>query len=143
MNYCFLGKFNLALDDKCRMGLPAKLRQAIGTGYVVMYGAESLTVMPKEDFEALNEKFRAIPYSDIAARRAVSDILGTAFEPEEDAQGRFVIPKHSRDYAEIVKNVVVVGAGNVIEIWSEERYEATHAVTSYAEKLKALQQYGI
>lgn len=143
MNYCFLGKFNLALDDKCRMRLPAKLRAAIGTGYVVMYGADCLSVMPKEDFESLNEKFRSIPYSDVEARRAVSDILGNAFEPEEDAQGRFVIPKHSRDYAAIVKNVVVVGAGNIIEIWGEERYEKTHTVSSYADKLKALAQYGI
>ena len=36
-----------------------------------------------------------------------------------------------------------IGAGNIIEIWGEERYEKTHTVSSYADKLKALAQYGI
>ena len=111
----------------------------VGGGQEINTGEAGIS----EWIKALNEKFRSIPYSDVEARRAVSDILGNAFEPEEDAQGRFVIPKHSRDYAAIVKNVVVVGAGNIIEIWGEERYEKTHTVSSYADKLKALAQYGI
>ena len=144
MSYCFLGKYNLMLDDKCRMRLPAKLRQSVGIGYVIIYGADCLTVMPREDFEALNEKFRAIPFSDVRARRVVADIMSSAVEPEEDAQGRFVLPLHSREYAGIVKNVVVTGAGSVIEIWSEERYNDLHGkAESYEDKLSALGAYGI
>ena len=144
MAYCFIGKYNLMLDDKCRMRLPAKLRQSVGSGYVILYGADSLTVMPAEDFAALNEKFRQIPFSDVAARRVVADIMSSAVEPEEDAQGRFVLPQHSRDYDSIAKNVVVIGAGSVIEIWSEEKYAEAHsAKAGFEDRLSALGRYGI
>ena len=143
MAYCFIGKYNLMLDDKCRMRLPAKLRQSVGSGYVILYGADSLTVMPAEDFAALNEKFRQIPFSDVAARRVVADIMSSAVEPEEDAQGRFVLPQPTiQKFAAV--NVVVIGAGSVIEIWSEEKYAEAHsAKAGFEDRLSALGRYGI
>lgn len=144
MAHCFIGRYDLTLDDKCRMRLPAKLRSAIGTGYVIIYGEGCLTVLPKEDFSVLNEKFSAIPFSDVAARRVVSLIMSSALEPEEDAQGRFVLPLHARNHAGIAKNVVVAGAGPVIEIWSEEAYTLSRADSgSFEDKLGKLSAYGI
>lgn len=49
-------------------------------------------------------------------------ILGSAFEYETDSQGRFVIPKVLRDYAALGEEIVFVGLGDRVEIWSKESW---------------------
>ena len=40
-----------------------------------------------------------------------------------DRQGRLLIPQSLRDYANLQKDVVLVGGGKLIEIWNKERWE--------------------
>ena len=46
-------------------------------------------------------------------------IFSGAMEMEADKQGRVLIPQYLREYAEIEKDVVFIGAGERVEIWSE------------------------
>ena len=55
----------------------------------------------------------------IAKRR----ILSSIDQATEDGQGRTQIPKSFRDYAKLSKDVVTVGMGNYVEIWSLEKFE--------------------
>ena len=41
-----------------------------------------------------------------------------------DKQGRALIPSKLREFAELIKDVVLVGAAGHIEIWSQERWDA-------------------
>ena len=43
---------------------------------------------------------------------------------EVDKQGRALIPSKLREFAELTKDVVLVGAAGHIEIWSQERWDA-------------------
>ena len=43
---------------------------------------------------------------------------------EVDKQGRILIPANLRDFAGLVKDVVMVGVASRIEIWSREKWEA-------------------
>ena len=55
-----------------------------------------------------------------------------AVDASIDEQGRFVIPQSLKGYAELDKNIVVIGAGDHFEIWDKrnwENYEATHSGT--------------
>ena len=49
-------------------------------------------------------------------------LYGSAYEAKLDRQGRFVLPQTLRDYAGIKAEVVLVGAGSRIELWSPERW---------------------
>ena len=40
-----------------------------------------------------------------------------------DKHGRLLIPQTLRDYANLQKDVVLVGSGKKIEIWNKERWE--------------------
>ena len=40
-----------------------------------------------------------------------------------DKQGRILIPSYLKDYAEIKKEVYIIGVSNRIEIWSHELWE--------------------
>lgn len=44
---------------------------------------------------------------------------------EVDKQGRILIPSVLREFADLDKEVVLVGVGGRIEIWSKERWEET------------------
>ena len=63
------------------------------------------------------------------ARATDRFLLGSAFEIDLDSQGRFIIPKYLRDYAQIQTAAVFIGVGNRVELWSESRwteYENTY-----------------
>ena len=40
-----------------------------------------------------------------------------------DSQGRILLPQNLKDYAEIKKDVVVVGVSNRIEIWAKNKWD--------------------
>ena len=56
-------------------------------------------------------------------------LFGSAAELEFDKQGRILIPATLRDYGKLIKDVVVLGTGDKIEIWSKEAYEVYAAKT--------------
>lgn len=121
----FFGTHSLQLDEKNRMRIPAKFRAKLGADFYIAYGAGGcLTIMPAESFGKFIAPFSQIPASDLEARESVRRILATVEQPEEDSQGRFVLPQHCRAYASIDKKVVFVGVGENIEIWSEEKFAA-------------------
>ena len=58
-------------------------------------------------------------YSQIKALRIV---FANAAECEPDAQGRILIPAALRSYADLKKEVVVIGSFDRVEIWNAERW---------------------
>ncbi len=142
----FYGEFNQMLDAKNRMRLPAKYRAQLNEGYYILNGANGcLMVMDSTRFNALTEKFKEVPFSDIQARKAITKIMVSVVEPEEDAQGRFVLPLKAKTYAGITKNIVVAGAFDHVEIWAEERYNELGYSDSddFNSMLLALKDYGV
>lgn len=55
-------------------------------------------------------------------RRQFLQLMQHTAETTVDAQGRISIPHRLADLAGIEKEVVFVGAGDVIEMWDPERY---------------------
>ncbi len=142
----FSGSHNLMLDQKNRMRLPAKFREILNGKFFILNGAGGcLMVLTAEAFKAMADKMAQIPFSAVEARRAVANLMANVVEPEEDAQGRFVLPSKAREYANINKNIVVIGACNYLEIWAEERYESLGigVETDSTASLKALSDFGI
>ncbi|MBO5775854.1 MAG: hypothetical protein J6V83_05865 [Clostridia bacterium] len=142
----FYGEYNQMLDAKNRMRLPAKFRGMLGNGYVILNGANGcLMAMESAGFNAMAEKFSQVPMSDIQGRKAITKIMASVVEPEEDAQGRFVLPQKAKGYAGITKNIIVTGAYDHVEIWAEERYNELgyNEPEDFNQMLSALEKYGI
>jgi MraZ protein len=49
-------------------------------------------------------------------------MFASAFTEEMDAQGRVLLPSLLREYAGIQEEVVVIGAGPYVALWSPERW---------------------
>ncbi|MDF1487912.1 division/cell wall cluster transcriptional repressor MraZ [Tessaracoccus caeni] len=120
----FLGTYTPKLDDKGRLILPAKFRDALAGGLVVTRAQDrALAVYPKETFEQLMAPVSSAP-STVKQVRDYQRMMsaGASFEVP-DKQGRVTIPPILRNYAGLDRDVVVIGAMNRAEIWDAEAWQ--------------------
>lgn len=119
-----LGEYRHTLDAKNRTFLPAKLREVLGERIVIAQGVDKcLTVYPMESWEKFEAKVAELP--PIKARQVRRWIYGFSQDTTIDSQGRVLIPNAYKEYAGLEKNLVSLGVGDHIEIWSEDEFEAT------------------
>ncbi len=119
----FLGSHPLKLDDKGRLFLPAKFRDAMAGGVVVTRGQEHcLYVFPKDEFFRNAERWQAAPLSNKEARDHLRVFLSGASDEIPDRQGRITVPAALRSYASLERDCVVNGALNRLEIWALQPY---------------------
>ena len=119
-----LGAYDHTIDDKNRLTLPAKFREAFQDGVVVTRGLDGcLYAYRREDWDRLVESRLATldPFSQ-EARRIQRYHYSGATESELDKQGRVMIPPPLLEHAGIGKEVVVAGMRDHVEIWDREAW---------------------
>jgi MraZ protein len=132
----FLGEHYPKLDDKGRLFLPAKFREALQGGLVITKGQEhALYVFPRQDFVDYARRFESVPLSNKRARDYVRVLLSGASDELPDRQGRITIPATLRQYAGLAKDCAVIGAANRVEIWNFDTWTTYRDAndTAYAE----------
>lgn len=138
----FMGEYNHTIDAKGRLIIPAKFRDTLGDKFVVTKGFDGcLFVYNKEEWTSFEQKLRTLPLGNKEARKLVRFFLAGADEVELDKQGRILVAPPLREYAVLEKDVVVIGAGNRVEIWNKEKYldEATYEdMDEIAEQLQSI-----
>ena len=121
----FLGKHDRNLDDKGRLAIPAKFREQLPTGSVITIAPDHcLRVYPPTEWERVTGQSVVDAASSPAERTMIRNLFAAAAPLELDAQGRTLLPANLRERAGIASSAVVVGVNNVVEIWSQERWEA-------------------
>ncbi len=122
----FLGTFDYAMDERGRLPLPPRYRDAFREGIVLSQGSpdKCLRLYTEAAFTALASEYTA----ESALRRVGRDLRSVFFSrsvhAELDKQNRILIPAPLREYAGLSAKVLVVGAGEYLEIWSPASYEA-------------------
>ncbi len=121
----FMGEYNHSIDPKGRLIVPSKLRDELGEKFVVARGMEScLFVYAMDKWMKIVEKLNGQNITNESVRKFQRQFIGGAHDCELDKQGRVLLPPILRTYAGIVKDAVFIGAGDRIEIWSAERWQA-------------------
>ena len=119
-----MGTYTPKLDDKGRLFLPAKFRDQLSEGLVVTRGQERcLTVWPTRAFEQLAGQAQEAPVTDKAMRDYTRLLFAGASDDQPDKQGRLTIPPMLREYADLTRDVVVIGVVNRLEIWDAARWQ--------------------
>ena len=125
-----LGTHSYQLDPKGRISLPARFREAFADGAVLTLGQDGcLFCFPRAEWEARAAEVRGLPLSDAEGRAYSRMFFGKAEAVELDSQGRLLVPQRLRIEVGIVKDAVVLGVYDRMEIWdrqTHERYEAGH-----------------
>ena len=121
----FRGHFEHSLDAKNRLAVPARFRAAFSSGAVLSKDPETcVAVWTPETHESIIE--RALGgLNPIGAdyRRLSRFYQGNSFDIELDASGRVTLPPPLLAHSGIEKEVVVVGVGDHLEVWSKERWQ--------------------
>lgn len=121
----FMGEYQHSIDDKGRLIIPAKFRDALGQSFVVTRGLDNcLFVYPQKEWSAMEQKLKALPLMKADARAFTRFFLAGATECELDKQGRVNIPGNLREHAGLEKDCVIIGVSSRVEIWSKENWEA-------------------
>jgi MraZ protein len=126
----FLGTYTPKLDDKGRLTLPAKFRDALAGGLMVTKSQDhSLAVYPRAEFEALARRASGASRSNPDARAFLRNLAAATDEQHPDSQGRITLSADHRRYANLSKDCVVIGSVDYLEIWDAEawrEYQETH-----------------
>jgi MraZ protein len=114
----FLGTFEPRMDDKARLVMPAKYREALAPGLILTKGQERcLYVFESEEFARITEALRVAPFTAKAVRDYSRVFFASASDEKLDRQGRVTIPHELRNYAQLRGNCAVIGANTRLEIW--------------------------
>ena len=132
----FTGKYTYTMDSKHRLFMPAEHRDELSRDFFVSISVREpcLRVYPKEVWVELMNELNQLAKGE-ALQDAVRYLNSETSLGKLDAQGRVVIADNLVSYAELEKNIMIVGCGNYFEIWSAELYNAIVA-TKVEEKRK-------
>jgi MraZ protein len=124
----FFNEFEHTIDDKGRLTIPSKYREALDHGLVITRGLDRcLYIFPLEEWERLSLKIRELPMTDLDSRAFVRFLFAKASDCIPDRQGRVIIPPGLRVYAGLNDNVIVAGAHNHLEVWDSQTYQTLDA----------------
>jgi MraZ protein len=119
------GEYKITLDDKGRLNLPVKIRTALEDQiHMLTKGPDGcLWLYPMAEWDRLMEKVRSSSTAFSAEFRALRRrLIGPAQEVEIDKAGRVAIPPTLREYADLVRDCIVLGQDDFVEIWNADRY---------------------
>ena len=139
-----IGEYEHSLDAKGRLIMPAKLREDLGEKFIITKGLDGcLFVFSSSEWTKFEEKLATLPISNKDARAFSRFFFAGAMDCEIDKQGRFLISSNLRDFANLVKDVVIVGMNSRIEIWSKEKWAKCDENISADEIAEKMEMLGI
>lgn len=115
----FLGEYEHTIDDKSRLTLPARFRDAFADGVVLTRGLDDcLDVYSRDRWGALVEA-RLAPLDPFSkeARDLKRFFFSAATDAELDKQGRVLVPPALIRHGRLGREVVVAGVHDHLEIW--------------------------
>ncbi len=124
----FRGIAQLNLDSKGRLAVPSRHRDALlercGGRLVITADADRcLLIYPLPDWELIQQKLEGLSNLDPRVRELQRRLIGFAVDVDIDGAGRILISSALRQFAQLEKNVVLVGQGRKFELWNQENWE--------------------
>ena len=121
----FIGEYHHTIDEKGRIIIPVKFREELGNSFIITRGIENcLFVYSKENWAQITNKLNSLPFTKKDARTFNRFFMSGATDVELDKQGRVNISKPLIDYANLLKDCVIIGTGDRLEVWSQESWES-------------------
>lgn len=126
-----------SLDDKGRLNVPKRLLdqlQEVESNFILTASPDGcLLLVDPVQFGSMLERFAGGPLDqDASARNLRRLVLGHAVDVKPDSAGRILVPETLRQFMGLgvsTKEVVVVGAGEWVELWQPSRWSDSLAAT--------------
>jgi len=120
----FQGSAALSLDVKGRLAIPARHREALlaaSAGQLVLtaHPHRCLLLYPAPAWEPIRDKVLAASSLNPQAAAIKRLLVGNARDETIDSAGRLLVAPELRQFAQLEKQVWLVGQGSHFEIWSD------------------------
>lgn len=138
--YMFIGEYHHTIDEKGRLTVPSKLRNELKENFVVTRGLDGcLFIYNQDEWQNIIDKYRELPNTK-DARNFMRFFLSGATIGEIDKQGRINISSPLVSHANLIKNCVIIGVNERLEVWNEDSWnnfmnENEENFTDLADKL--------
>lgn len=119
------GGDEVSVDEKGRILISRPLRERLGQPFVIGRGETGcLALYPKSYWDDLIALVKSVDRFDPDRQDFERLVIGGASVNESfDKQGRVLIPKDMRTFAEIANRARIVGMTERVEIWSPKEFE--------------------
>lgn len=139
----FQGTSALALDAKGRLVVPARHRELLETDAggkltLTRHPEGCLMLFPRPVWEMFREQVAALPMAASGWKRL---FLGSAMDVEIDASARVPVSPELRAAAGLTRDVLLLGMGQHLELWSAERHAASEAALLQQPMPEVLQNF--
>ncbi len=116
------------IDTKGRLIIPSRFRDIIkaggGDGIMITRMDSCLFAYTYDQWNQVEQRILSTAENSDKMRRFRRVFVGGAFDCACDKQNRVLIPQSLRQYAELEKELVLVGVLNYFEIWAREKWDA-------------------
>lgn len=121
----FFGTHSIKLIPGGQMALPAKIRKVLDDKNVVLSTGFDKCIFgfAPEGWEKMVQSGFDKPVFTSDGRLVRRQFFSAADIVQYDSQGRISVPPSLRQYAELSGDVVVIGAGDHFEIWSQKEWD--------------------
>jgi MraZ protein len=122
----FHGTFEHSLDAKNRLTVPSKLRAAFSEGAFLVKSADRcISLYPSSTYSALvDTALSGMNPLSAQARELNRYFRSNAHAVELDSAGRVMLSPRQLEHAGIERDVVVIGAGDCLELWDPSTWAA-------------------
>ena len=115
----FFGEYEHTIDDKNRVTLPARFREALAEGIVLTRGLDAcVAIYSRPDWDAMvAARLDTLDPFSKEARDLTRFFFSAAADAELDKQGRVLVPPALHRHAKLGREVVVTGVNDHLEVW--------------------------
>ena len=141
----FTSEHECKLDAKGRLVLPSRLKsvlpEASKKSIIIRKGFEpNLIVYPLHEFQNIYTRISSLNEFSSEQRKLKRNLFSSISQVDLDSNGRFLLPKSMISHTGLEKDVILVGMGNVIELWSPYNYNK-YLINDANEFSKLAQKY--
>lgn len=145
----FTSEYEIKLDAKGRLVLPARIKAQLppapgGTDsqeLVIRKGFEqNLIIYPMVEFKKVFAKISGLSEFNEEYRSLQRNFFAGIATVEMDNNGRILLPKNMLTYAQLDKDLMLVGMGNRVEVWNPTHYEK-HLIQDPSELSKLAEKH--
>ena len=142
----FLGEHQRTMDSKGRIFIPAKFREEVIKGVIITKGFDEkcLFLFSKDSWKRIQDRIVENPIAKRNIQRFSRWFFSSATMESIDQQGRTRIPQNLIKYADLKKDIVLVGVSDRAEIWSRENWGKYYdkADSQFSEDQDAFEELG-
>ena len=133
----FYGEYYHTVDRKGRLILPARFRDickehGIEKFFITRGLDKCIFMFNEEEWRVQEQRFKSMPFTKQESRNFNRMFFSGASDVSPDRQGRFIVPQYLKDYANIKRDVILIGISNRIEIWNSTTWKEFYANSSGA-----------